>query len=321
MRSREEKTTSGAARNSDEPQRDASSRSSRGKRRSGFAVSRDGAAIFFEVLGPPHPAPTLLLCDGLGCDGYVWKYLQWALADRFRIVHLHYRGHGQTPLPKDFGQVSVADFATDVLAVMDASETERAVICGHSLGVQVSLETYRQGRDRCAGLVLICGSYRNPLSTFKGKQTLGDLLPLIQTAVSRVPRLVGAFWKRLLPLDLSYQIAQRVELNGELVHREDFVPYLEGLSRMDPRMFVATMAAAAQHDAHDLLTQITIPTLLITGRHDSFTPMTLSEEMQQKIVGSELHIVEAGTHTAPIERPSEVSQVVQSFLERRILTP
>ena len=169
--------------------------------------------------------------------------------------------------------------------------------------------------------MLICGSYRNPLSTFKGKQTLGDLLPLIQTAVSRVPRLVGAFWKRLLPLDLSYQIAQRVELNGELVHREDFVPYLEGLSRMDPRMFVATMAAAAQHDAHDLLSEISIPTLLITGRHDSFTPMTLSEEMQQKIAGSELHIVEAGTHTAPIERPSEVSQVVQSFLERRILTP
>jgi pimeloyl-ACP methyl ester carboxylesterase len=48
--------------------------------------------------------------------------------------------------------------------------------------------------------------------------------------------------------------------------------------------------------------------------------MTLSEEMQL-IVDSELHVVEEGTHTAPIERPSEVSQVVQSFLERRILTP
>jgi len=297
------------------------SRSSRGKRRSGFAISRDGAAIFFEILGQPHPAPTLMLCDGLGCDGYVWKYLQWALGDHYRIVHLHYRGHGQTALPQDFGQVSVADFATDVLAVMDASETERAVVCGHSLGVQVALETYRQGRDRCAGLVLICGSYRNPLRTFKGKETLGDLLPLIQTAVSRVPRLVGAFWKRLLPLDLSYQIAQRVELNGALVHREDFVPYLEGLSRMDPRMFVATMAAAAQHDAQELLAEIAVPTLLITGRHDSFTPMTLSEEMRDKIPGAELHIVEEGTHTAPIERPSEVSQVVQSFLHRRIVAP
>ncbi|HND09419.1 MAG TPA: alpha/beta hydrolase [Pseudomonadota bacterium] len=318
MKSREEKTTSGAARNSDDPKRDTSSRG-RGKRRSGFAISRDGAAIFFEVLGQPHPAPTLVLCDGLGCDGYVWKYLQWALADKWRIVHLHYRGHGQTPLPKGFGQVSIADFATDVLAVMDASETERAVICGHSLGVQVCLEVYRQGRERTDGLVLICGSYRNPLSTFKGKETLGDVLPILQAAVSRVPRLVGAFWKRLLPLDLSYQIARRFELNGELVHREDFAPYLDALSRMDPRMFVATMAAAGQHDAQDVLPQISVPTLLVTARHDTFTPMKLSEEMREKIPGSELHVVEAGTHTAPIERPSEVSQVVRSFLERRIL--
>ena len=124
MKSREEKTTSGAARNNDEPKRDDKSRASRGKRRSGFAVSRDGAAIFFEVLGQPHPAPTLILCDGLGCDGYVWKYLQWALADTYRIVHMNYRGHGQTPLPADFGQVHIADFAADVLSVMDASETE-----------------------------------------------------------------------------------------------------------------------------------------------------------------------------------------------------
>lgn len=321
MKLREERTTSGAARNSDDLKRDPASRSSRGKRRSGFAVSRDGAAIFFEVLGQPHPAPTLILCDGLGCDGYVWKYLQWALADTYRIVHMNYRGHGQTPLPADFGQVHIADFAADVLSVMDASETERAVIVGHSLGVQIALEIYRQARERCLGLVLICGSYRNPLRTFKGKETLGELLPLIQMAVSKVPRLVGAFWKRLLPLDLSFQIAKHFELNGELVHREDFVPYLEALSRMDPRMFVATMAAAAQHDAQDVLTDISVPTLLVTARHDTFTPMALSLEMQEKIAGSELHIVEAGTHTAPIERPAEVTQVVQRFLERRVFAP
>ena len=39
---------------------------------------------------------------------------------------------------------------------------------------------------------------------------------------------------RSASLDLSFQIAGHFELNGELVHREDFVSYLEALSRMDP---------------------------------------------------------------------------------------
>src|SRR5579872_3575729 len=75
------------------------SRQSRAKNRSGFAVSRDGTPIYYEVSGRHRPATTLLLCDGIGCDGYVWRYLQRALSDDYRVIHLHYRGHGQTPAP------------------------------------------------------------------------------------------------------------------------------------------------------------------------------------------------------------------------------
>src|SRR5262245_4749841 len=108
------------------------SSTSRAIRRSGYALSSDGAAIFYEVLGQPQPAVTLFLCDGLGCDGFVWKYLQWALAAEYRIVHMHYRGHGYTPQPADISNISVEDFARDVIAVLDACETESAVLLGHS---------------------------------------------------------------------------------------------------------------------------------------------------------------------------------------------
>jgi len=49
--------------------------------------------------------------------------------------------------------------------------------------------------------------------------------------------------------------------------------------------------------------------------------MALSEEMGQLIVDSELHVVEEGTHTAPIERPAEVAEVVLEFLQRRVPLP
>lgn len=288
------------------------------RRRSGFAVAGDGATLFYEVMGRPLPATSILLCDGLGCDGYVWKYLQWVLAERYRILHFHYRGHGRTPLPADISRISIADFATDALTVLDACETERVVLCGHSLGVQVALETWKAAPSRIAGLILVCGSYGNPLRTFKGKDTLAEILPLVRATVSRLPRVVGAFWKHLIPTELSYLLAQKLEINGALVQREDFFPYLEAMARLDPRMFVSTLTAAGQHNALDVLPQISAPTLILAGQYDSFTPMALSEKMHQLIAGSELHVVKDGTHTAPIERPAEITEAIIDFLQRRI---
>ncbi len=48
--------------------------------RTGYAVSAaDGLPIYYTVSEPvrapqDEPVPTVALCDGIGCDGYVWKY-------------------------------------------------------------------------------------------------------------------------------------------------------------------------------------------------------------------------------------------------------
>jgi pimeloyl-ACP methyl ester carboxylesterase len=288
--------------------------------RSGFALARDGTAVYYEVSGRQRPATTLVLCDGIGCDGYVWRYLQRVLGDDYRVIHLHYRGHGKTPAPEDPARVAIGDLAEDVACVLDACETESAVICGHSMGVQVGLETYRRFRERVRGLVLLCGSYGNPLRTFKGKSTLEELLPVVRLFTGKLPRLVTTFWTHLIPTELAYQIATRVEINGALIRREDFFPYLEGIARIDVRLFLDMLAAAGRHSARDLLPEIAVPVLIIAGRRDSFTPVSLSEEMHRLVPGSELHVVEEGSHTAPIERPAEVTQVIADFLRRRVAT-
>lgn len=286
--------------------------------RSGLAISRDGTPIFYQVSGRHLPATTLLLCDGIGCDGYVWRYLQRALGDDYRVIHMHYRGHGRSPAPRERDRVGISDLADDAVAVLDACETDQAVICGHSMGVQVALETYRRAPERVAALVCICGSYGNPLRTFKGKSTLEEVLPLVQFAVGRMPKLVTAFWTHLIPTELAYRLATRLEINGPLIRREDFFPYLEGISRIDVRLFLRMLAAAGRHSAKETLPEVAVPVLIVAGKLDSFTPTYLSEEMHALIPGSELHVVEEGSHTAPIERPAEVVSVIADFLRRRL---
>ena len=283
----------------------------------GYAVAGDGSPIFYESWGERSALTPVLLCDGIGCDGYVWRYLRKDLGSRFALHH-HYRGHGRTAAPRDPTRVGIADLADDTACVLDDALVDRAVLIGHSMGVQVALETYRRHASRVAGLVLVCGAPSHPLKTFRGVASLESLLPTIQRWVHVVPSVINRVTRLMLPTRLSYEIAARLEIRRELIEPADFMPYLEGMARIDARLFVAMLSGAGQHSADDLLPHIEAPTLVVAGGRDGFTPPERSREMAAAIPGAELLEIADASHTAPIERPQLVDWTVRDFLERRI---
>ena len=284
----------------------------------GYAVApSDGSPLFYESWGERGARTPVLFCDGIGCDGYVWRYLRDALDGRFGL-HPHYRGHGRTAPPRDSERITIPDLADDIACVLDDALVDRAVLIGHSMGVQVALETYRRHADRVAGLVLVCGAPSHPLKTFRGSAMLEDLLPTIQKWIQRVPNVINRVTRTLLPTRLAYEVASRLEIRRELVEPADFMPYLEGMARIDSRLFVAMLSAAGQHSAEDLLPAIEVPVLVVAGGRDGFTPPERSRAMAEAIPGCELLEIPNASHTAPIERPHLVDQTVRDFIERRI---
>ena len=91
------------------------------------------------------------------------------------------------------------------------------------------------------------------------------------------------------------------------------MPYLEGLARIDSRLFIAMLSAANQHSADDLLPTIRVPTLVIAGARDGFTPPERSRAMAGAIPGAELLEIPDSSHTAPIERPAEIDAAIVAF--------
>jgi pimeloyl-ACP methyl ester carboxylesterase len=184
--------------------------------------------------------------------------------------------------------------------------------------VQVALETYRRHTERVAGLVLVCGAPSHPLKTFRGSAALEELLPTIQKWIHRVPGVINRVTRMVLPTRLAYEVASRLEIRRELVEPADFMPYLEGMARIDARLFVAMLSAAGQHSADELLPMIDVPVLVVAGGRDGFTPPDRSHAMADAIPGSELLDIPNASHTAPIERPGVVDRVIRDFLARRI---
>src|SRR6185436_10460863 len=199
------------------------------------------------------------------------------------------------------------DISADLEAVLRATRTSRAVLLGHSMGVQVALEHHRRRPEQVLALVLICGSHGLPLDTFHDSKALKILLPAMISAAGKYPQAMNLIWRLAASGELAYQIATHFEVNGRLVRRDDFAPYFKHLAGMDPQLFLGMLRHASEHTAWDHLPQVEVPTLIVAGTEDTFTPFWLSEEMQARIPGAELLAVPGGTHVAPIEHPELIT--------------
>ncbi|MGQ0505401.1 MAG: alpha/beta fold hydrolase [Myxococcaceae bacterium] len=287
--------------------------------RQDFLTTSDGARIYFQVEGEGDLG--IVLCDGLGCDGFAWKYLQPQLKDRFRVLRWHYRGHGKSGIPDDRDRIGMIYTCDDLNAVMDAASMTDAVLFGHSMGVQVALEFHRRFSSRVRGLVLLCGSPGNPLDTFHDGKGMKLAFPYVQRLVEKFPDAIKSLLGVALKTELAMEVAISVELNRELLHREDLIPYFDHLAKMDPVVFARTLHSLAAHTAEDHLPHVDVPTLVIGGERDHFTPVWLSKKLAERIPGSDLLILPGGSHTAPLEHPAEVKAAVEKFLKERILKP
>lgn len=279
--------------------------------------TEDGAPLWFEVRGERSGVPAVL-CDGLGCDGFIWRYLWEPLAAERRVLHWNYRGHGRSGVPTDDTRIGMEYICDDLAHLMDRAGLEEAVIFGHSMGVQVALEFHRRHRARVKGLVLICGSYGTPLDTWHDHTLLRVAFPFMQRLVERAPALARKITSRFANTPLAVELGIRTELNPELMKHRDFAPYMEHLAKMHPLYFVRTLDSLKDHSALDHLAFVDVPTLVVGGEGDKFTPVWLSQRMAEQIPQAEYVFVPGGTHTAPLERPNLVNQAVGRFLEHRV---
>jgi pimeloyl-ACP methyl ester carboxylesterase len=280
------------------------------------AVAADGTRLFWRSAG--RDAPALILCDGIGCAGYIWRYLFPQLAAHNRMIHWNLRGHGKSERPRDLDRTSLLDCVEDLFAVMDAAGEREAVLVGHSMGVQVCLEAHRRHPSRVQALVLACGAPGRTLDTFHDGPLLAAVFPYIKRLVLARPAAARWVFRTLCTSEIVLQLARYLEVNRYLVAREDLERYFADLAEVDPEVFVKTLSTAARHDASDHLPHIAVPTLVIAGEKDSFTPLALSLRMHAAIPGSEMLVVPGGTHVTPIEHRDLVALRLEKFLDERV---
>lgn len=258
----------------------------------------------------------IVFCNGLGGTYRTFADVFAVLLPEYTITIFDYRGLFESGEPSSLDTLTIEECARDVFTVMDHAEVERATLFGWSMGVQVSLEAFRQNRSRVDGLILASGVDGRLLDTVLDAPALRRVVP----SVVRGLRNHGGAFMNALARTVQRQEVKRAARALRLVGRNADVTMEHAalLFSSDPQIYWGWVEALHEHDARDMLRSIDVPTLILHGDSDVLTPVRRGRSLRTEIRDSEIWVFAGCTHAVILEYPERVARHVREFYDRRI---
>lgn len=227
--------------------------------------------------------PTLVLLPGLLNTNKVFDRVIAELGDAAQVV-----------VPDLHTYDSLSAMANAVLA----AAPERFCLGGFSMGGYVCFEILRRAPGRVERLALI----DTQAAPDTAESTARRRGMIEQTQLGRFHGLQPS----LLPTLVHSSQLANAQVTG---------PMIEMAGIVGPEGFVREMRAImARPDSRPQLVDITVPTVVISGRQDHSIPLAHAEEMAADISHSQLVVIEQCGHMAPLEKPAEVAAALRRWL-------
>jgi non-heme chloroperoxidase len=256
----------------------------------------DGASLAYDDAGTGRP---LVLIHGVSMSRRFFERNVGPLSERFRVVNVDLRGHGESPHCE--GGHSVAQYARDVHHLLGALGLDGAVLVGWSMGTMVVWDLIRQfGTDGLGGHVVVS---QGPSDLKRddwelGAFSLDDLFGLLAGAQADYRAVMEEF----VPLMFKEERpADEVEL------------LVSETQRIGANAGTCILLDQSLQDYRDVVGSHTLPTLLTWGRDEKLIPVASGQWLSQH-QPAELVIFEESGHCPMWEEPDRFHQVVGEFV-------
>lgn len=257
----------------------------------------NGIKVAFGILGS---GPPLVLIMGYRLSSLAWPldFIE-ALAENFTVVLFDNRGTGASDKPTIGYEIS--NMARDVSGLLDHLEIARTNVLGYSMGGAIAQEFVRQFPDRVLGLVLCATMCGGPRATYA------------PPSVVRVMRELDG----LTPEEIARQIWSVTYSPGYLEnHRELAENQMRREVAAPTPLHAADLQyqAFAEFDCSKALSNIQVPTMVLTGDLDRLVSPQNSKFIAGRIPGARLIVIPGCGHRMMWEATDECVGFVTEFL-------
>jgi 3-oxoadipate enol-lactonase len=251
--------------------------------------------LAYDVIGD---GPPVLFLHGIGGNRTNWTEQLLACAPSFTAFAWDARGYGQSG---DYdGELNFATFADDVLRLLDHLGFGKVHLVGLSMGARISQDLYFRYPERVASMTL-CDTFAGTTPTMSPDR-MDDFInlrkgPLI--AGKSLLEMAEPLAKTLVSPNAKPEHFQRLVASIEALHKESYIKTIEASTRYDRSVDIST---------------ITVPVQLIYGADDRLTSPDIGRDMQRRIPGAALSVIDGAGHLVNIERGAEFNDVLLGFL-------
>jgi len=251
-------------------------------------IFKSYSGIPYLRLGAGEP---LVFIHGLGEVKEGWAN-QFEFANQYDLIIPDLRGHGEYITA---GEISIKNFASDVIGLLKELGIESAHICGLSMGGMVTQEIYRQAPEMCRSLMLVSTLHYAP-------QQLGKLFIKYRKASAEDKS----------PEAIAEKSAKVCLYSWSKENIETFSKFY----KPNKDYFFKALGACLKVNNLTLLPKIKVPTLIIGGQYDSVIPVWVQLMMHKQICHSEFVIFRNTGHIVKLEAKDEFNQVLWEFLNK-----
>jgi pimeloyl-ACP methyl ester carboxylesterase/predicted glycosyltransferase len=268
---------------------------------SGYA-ERGGVKLHYEVYGSGEPA-ILLLPTWSVVHSRHWKMQVPYLARHHRVVTFDGRGNGRSDRPET--GYDEREFASDALAVMDATGTGRAVIVSLSLGAQRALLLAAGHPDRVAGAVFIAPF--TPLGSVDPPDPWDQELATDEGWA----KWNRHYWLRDYRGFLEFFFSQMFNEPHSTKAAEDCVGW--GLETTAETLVAAELGGKlGEEETRELCRRIRCPVLVIQGTADAITGQGSGIALAEA-TGGQLVLLKGAGHGPHVRDPVKVNLLLRDF--------
>jgi pimeloyl-ACP methyl ester carboxylesterase len=277
----------------------------------GIAEAPDGVRIAFDVYGAG--APTLVLLPSTPIvHSRQWKGQVPYLSRHYRVVTFDGRGNGRSGRPTDPAAYSDARITDDIVAVMDATATSRAILvglCGDSVWRAVRLAA--SDPDRVDGIVAFAvGVPRlSPPHPNRSAVRFEEVLP----SYDGWARMNRHYWRTDYPGFARWFFeAITTEPHSTKVIDDAVEWALDG--SVDAMLADAYAPFDLDQAAVEAICRaVTCPMLIVHGTEDHCQPIARAHRLAE-LTGAPLVVVEGADHMIPGRHPILANLLIRDFV-------
>lgn len=250
------------------------------------------------VLDSAGTQPWITFIHPLGADLSVWDQLAGYFSHRANVLRYDVRGHGKTALAD--GPFTIAALAGDLAALLDQLGVQRTRLVGISMGGMIAQQFALDHGARASSLVLADTSSRQDGTARAALQQ--------RAAVARrdgMAALADDTLTRWFTPGYRGAHPEAVEIIGEIIRNTA------------PEGYARACEALRDFDVHERLANISVPTLVTVGKHDTSTPVEVNKALAAAIPGAQFELLDAA-HLAAIEQSDRFAALLETFWQRDV---